>query len=238
LKKIGKIVGNVCIMSEESKLPLKHRFYLWLGSHVAGKLIRLLKKTVRLTVIGDEHLRSLMENGGRAILAFWHGNMIIPMMRHIDEGDVVLVSEHGDGEIIARALKSLGYDLIRGSTTHSGAKALVDMRKRFESPGIIAITPDGPKGPYRELKSGAVILAKQTGVPILPISAYTNRPKFLKSWDRFHLVKPFVKCVLMYGKPIKIERDLSSEKLEEKRRFVEQAIYELDRQAETFFDAD
>ena len=238
MKKIGKIVGNVCIMSEEGKLPLKQRFYLWLSSHAAGKLIRLLKKTIRLTVVGDEYLRSLMENGGRAIFAFWHGNMIIPMMSYIDEGVVVLVSEHGDGEIIARVLKSLGCGLIRGSTTRSGSRALIEMTKMFESPGIIAITPDGPKGPYRELKSGAVILAQRTGVPILPMSTYTNRPKFLKSWDRFHLVKPFVKCVLMYGKPIKIERDLSSEKLEEKRRFVEQAIHELDHQAETFFDAD
>lgn len=148
----------------------------------------------------------------------------------------MLVSEHGDGEIIARTLKSLGYDLIRGSTTHGGARALVDMRKRFESPGIITITPDGPNGPYRELKSGAVILAKQTGVPILPMSAYTSRPKFLKSWDRFHLVKPFVKCVLMYGEPIKIDRHLSSEKLEEKRKLVEQTIHELDRLAESFFN--
>lgn len=225
-------------MSEEGKLPLKQRFYLWIGSHVAGRLIRLLKKTVRLTIVGDEHLQSLMENESRAIIAFWHGNMVIPMMRHTDEGVVALVSEHGDGEITSRILKSLGCNLIRGSTTRGGSKALKEMTKRFESPGIIVMTSDGPKGPYREFKIGAVILAKRTGVSILPVSAYTNRPKFLKSWDRFHFIKPFVKCVLMYGKPIKIEQDLSSEELEEKRRFVEQTMHELDRRVETFFDAE
>ena len=216
-------------------LTFKQRFYLWLGANVAGKLLRLLRKTVRLTVIGNENLQSVIDKGGKAIFVFWHGNMLIPMMRHMDDGIVVLVSEHGDGEILARMLKSLGHHLIRGSTTRGGARALKQMMKRFKSPGIISFTPDGPKGPYRVMKIGAVVLAHRTGVPIIPISAFTGKPRFLNSWDRFQLVKPFESCVLLYGKPITIEHQLSSEQLEEKRKSVEHTIHELDSQAEMYF---
>lgn len=215
---------------------MKRRFFLWLSAGIAGRLIRLLKRTVTLTVVGEENLTGVMNSGGKAIFVFWHGNMSIPLMRHIDNGVVVLVSEHGDGEIISRILNSLGCDLVRGSTTRGGARALKDLMKRLKSPGIIAITPDGPTGPYRTLKIGAVILAHRTNVPIIPMSAYTNKPRFLKSWDRFHVVIPFTKCVLMYGEPVHIERDLNETELEEKRKHLEALVRDLDGKAETFFE--
>lgn len=222
-------------MDAEKKMPNKQRFFLWLGSKIAGKTIRLLKYTVKIEIVGQEHFDGLMNNGGKAILAVWHGNMFIPIMEHIDSGINTLVSHHGDGEIIARILTSLGYGLVRGSSTRGGSDALKTMIRLFRKPGIMAITPDGPTGPYRELKIGAVILAQSTGVPILPTSAYTSSPKFLKSWDKFLVVKPFTRCVLIYGKPIKIDRDETTEGLEEKQKLVEQSIRNLDQMAENYF---
>jgi len=222
-------------MEADKKIPLKQRFYLWLGSHVAGRIIRLLRRTVKLEIVGQENLDYLMNNGGRAIFAFWHGNMVIPMMRLIGKDITALVSQHGDGEIIARILDNLGFGLVRGSSTRGGIAALKEMVKLLKQPNIVVITPDGPKGPYREFKIGAVLLAQRTGVPVLPMSAYTSSPRFLKSWDRFLIVKPFVHCVLMYGDPIPVEKDLTLEELEEKRRLVEQAVRDLDQKAETFF---
>ncbi|MFC1553497.1 lysophospholipid acyltransferase family protein [candidate division KSB1 bacterium] len=223
-------------MTDKEKIPLKQKIFLWFGDHVIGNFIRLLKKSVKLTVVGEENLkRTLEENDGKAIFAFWHGNMVIPMMKHIGEGVLVLVSEHGDGEIIAKVLKSLGYGLVRGSTTRGGPKAMKEMFKLMKHPNIIGITPDGPKGPYRELKIGTVLVSQRTGIPILPMSAYTNKPAFLKSWDKFHVVKPFSHCVLMYGEPVKIERDISGDDLEEERERVEKAIQKLDETAEAYF---
>jgi len=222
-------------MSEKQHISLKQRFFLWAGTHVAGATIRMLKKTVSMTVVGGENLKETLAKHGRAIFVFWHGKMIIPTMRHIGDKIVVLVSEHGDGEIIARALLSLGFDLVRGSTTRGGTKALREMIQWFDEPVIIAITPDGPKGPYHELKIGAVVLAQRTGVPILPMSAFTNKPLLLKSWDRFHVVKPFEQCVLFYGKPIYIEKELTGDKLQEKCKYVEQTLHNLDQEAEAYF---
>ena len=117
-------------LKKKDTVPLKQRFFLWLSCNVAGRFIRLLKKTVKLTIIGDENLQKLINADGKAIFVVWHGNIIIPIMRHIDDGVVVLASEHGDGEIIANVLSSLGFDLIRGSTTRGGSRALKDMVKK------------------------------------------------------------------------------------------------------------
>ena len=222
-------------MNEQQKISLKRRFYLWLGAHVGGLFIRLLKITVNLKTIGEEHREKLMADGGRYIMVFWHGNMMIPMIRHINEGIIALVSQHGDGEILAHILKNIGCGLVRGSTTRGGARAIVEMSRLFQSQAQIAITPDGPKGPYREMKIGAVALAHRTGVPILPVSVCTSRPKFLRSWDKFLFVKPFVRCVMIYGEPIRIDQEFTNDELDDKQLFVEQELYRLDAAAESFF---
>ena len=146
-------------MGENQKIPFKQRIYLWLATYIAGFLIRIIRKTTRLYVVGGEDSRQLHAFGERCILASWHGSVIAPIMKHMDEGLVVLASKHGDGEIIARVLKSLGFGLVRGSTTRGGSRAMSEMIKRLKTPGQIAITPDGPKGPYRKFKMGADVLA-------------------------------------------------------------------------------
>jgi len=223
------------IQTDKKTVSFKYRFYLWLLDHFGNNYIRLLKHTVRLEVIGEEHLKTALADTGKAIFAFWHGNLIIPMIRHIDQDIYVLVSTHNGGEIIARMLTNLGYRLVRGSSTMGGSNALKEMAQVLQEPNIMGITPDGPKGPVRELKIGPVILSQKTGVPIIPMSASTNSPVFYKSWDKLLLVKPFVKCVLLYGKPISVENGLTGDGLEEKRREVEQAISDLDTQAENHF---
>lgn len=223
-------------MGENQKIPLKQRFYLWLATYIAGFLIRIIRKTSRLYSVGDEYSQNLHEFGERCILASWHGSVIAPIMKHMDEGLVVLASEHGDGEIIARVLKSLGFGLIRGSTTRGGSRAMAEMIKRLKTPGKIAITPDGPKGPYRKFKMGAVVLAQKTGAPIVPLASYSNSPFILNSWDKFQIVKPFGKFVIVYGPPILVESDSTPGELEEIRDYVEQEMHKLDIQAETYFD--
>jgi len=226
------------IRTGRKTLSFKHRFFLWFVDHFVDKFIRILKRTVNLDVVGEEHLNTAFADSGKAIFAFWHGNMIIPMLRHIDQGIYVLVSKHGDGEIIARLLINLGYRLVRGSSTKGGSDALKAMTHILQEPNIIAITPDGPRGPLRELKIGPVALSQRTGVPVIPMSASTSSPVIFKSWDRFLFVKPFVKCVLLYGKPIYVENGLTDDGLKQKRREVEQAIRALDTRAENHFKND
>ena len=58
--------------------------------------------------------------------------------------------------------------VIRGSTTRGGSTALLGLIRRTGGTHVV-LTPDGPVGPRRRLKPGAVALAGMTGMPIVPI---------------------------------------------------------------------
>ncbi len=222
--------------SGTKKTSLKQRIFLWTAANLSNIILRLLCKTVRIEIIGKEFFNQFHEKNEKFILAFWHGNMMIPLITHMDMGIYVLVSQHGDGEIIAVILKRLGNRLIRGSSTRGGSEALKEMLRKIKKENAgIAITPDGPKGPYRKMKTGAVVLAQRSDAPLIPMSAYTSSPKFLKSWDKFMFVKPFSKAVLIYGEPIYIERDLSEDEFEKQQNIVEERLKSLDEQAELYF---
>ncbi|MCP4726178.1 MAG: lysophospholipid acyltransferase family protein [bacterium] len=217
------------------KKKFKQKFFLWLGSNFGGLFLRVLKKTIRFTILGDEHFQKHFIENRKVIFALWHGNMFIPILHHIDKGVYALVSQHRDGEIIARVFTSLGFQNVRGSSTRGGSEAMKEMVRIMKEGAGIAITPDGPKGPYRELKLGTVKLAQRSGAPVIPIGSSADRAKYFGSWDRFMVVKPFSKAVMIYGEPISIPRDLSEEELEEHRKLVEDKIKQSNELAENYF---
>jgi hypothetical protein len=82
----------------------------------------------------------------------------------------VLISQHQDGEIIARIISRFGHRAVRGSSTRGGAIALREMIRLGRSGADLVVTPDGPKGPRQIAKLGVVQLAKATGLPIVPLA--------------------------------------------------------------------
>ena len=69
----------------------------------------------------------------------------------------------------------------------------------------VGITPDGPKGPAREVKEGAVRVAQLSGMPIVPIAnALSNKIEIAKAWDRFQVPLPFGRSVVIYGEPFRV----------------------------------
>lgn len=146
-----------------------------------------------------------------------------------------LVSPSEDGEIIAQIIGRWGYKALRGSSSHSIIKAWNEMKKELEKGGELIIVPDGPKGPGREMKPGAVKLAKETGAYLVPFTFSSSKRKTLKSWDQFLIPKPFTKFVAIYGNPISVESSLESQELEKKIREVQEYMIELDQKADSFF---
>ena len=110
------------------------------------------------------------------------------------------------------------------------------MIKELKSGGELIIVPDGPRGPAREMKPGAVKLAKETGAFLVPFTFSSSRRKSLKSWDAFLIPRPFTRFVAIYGKPFTVESSLSDQELDKKNREVEAYMKELDRSADSFFD--
>lgn len=159
----------------------------------------------------------------RYIYAFWHENLLLPAY-HFGRGDVhVLISQHADGQLIAEACHHLGFRTVRGSTTRGGVEAVRQM-VRLADRGHLAITPDGPRGPRREVQPGLVYLAARTGLPIVPTGFAYDRPWRARSWDRFALPRPWTRATAVTADPIAVPADADRSVVEQYRRIVSQAM--------------
>src|SRR2546421_133417 len=129
----------------------------------------------------------------RYLYAFWHENMLMPLYRYGHTGAHVLISQHADGELIATACRWLGLRLVRGSSSRDAVKAVREMLRCRGT--HLVVTPDGPRGPRRQVQPGMIWLAARTGLPIVPVAFAYSRAWRLMSWDRMALPCPFSSAV-------------------------------------------
>ena len=127
-----------------------------------------------------------------------------------------------------------GGHVIRGSSSHTGARALRDYYEALAKQGISpSITPDGPRGPRFVFKPGAILLSQMSQRPILPM-AYAASRATLFHWDKFVLPWPFSRIVIAIGAPRQVPRTLKPEALEalQKEMAVEmKALFAVARDA-------
>ena len=180
--------------------------------------IRFVYLTNRWSVEGGEIPRQRRGSGRAVILACWHGRLLmIPMAWQRLAPMHMLISAHRDGRIIADAVTYFGVNSIAGSTRRGGSSALRLMLKQLAAGDCVGITPDGPRGPAMQASLGVVNVARLARVPIVPVVFATSRRRVLRSWDRFHLAKPFGRGVFIWGKPIDVEPDLDEAGVERTR---------------------
>ena len=187
-------------MTEES-LGWRPRLTLLLGKRVLG----VLASTWRFRVVNEAHLTALRASGKPFIYSLWHGHLLPLLWHHRGSNVAILISEHRDGELIARTAHWLGYRLIRGSTTRGAERALLALVRELDEGRQVAVTPDGPRGPARTFAPGALIASQRSGAAILPVAAGADRAWRLKSWDRFIIPKPFARVTVAYGPPTRVE---------------------------------
>ena len=191
-----------------SPLDLRTRLTI----RLAGVVLRVLGWTWRVTVHGRETLLSRRPTDPRVVLALWHGQML-PLLWAHRQPTGVMISEHRDGEIIARVVGMFGFFGVRGSTSRGGARALLECVQVLRAGADIAITPDGPRGPRHNFAPGALIVAFRARVMIVPLVAHVSRSWRLRSWDAFEIPKPFARVTIVYGAPRQVEgtdvRDVS-----------------------------
>ncbi len=216
-------------------MSLKEKFYLFLISFLGPPLILLLGKSLKIEWVGAENLKEIRERKGKVLYALWHGRMLILVYTHRRQKIQVLSSRHRDGEIIARILKNLGSGTVRGSTTHGGYEAILQMVNKVKEGYDIAITPDGPKGPAFKVQPGAVVIAQKSGVPIIPLTNSARKRWTLKSWDKFIIPKPFSRVVIFVGEPIYVPVELSPEELDLKSKELEENLNLLTEKADNYF---
>jgi lysophospholipid acyltransferase (LPLAT)-like uncharacterized protein len=196
-------------------------------------LIRLWLGTLRFRYrpLGpnlDPHRRELR---GRYVYAFWHENMMLPAYCYARPDIWVLISQHADGQLIAEVCRHLGFRTVRGSTTRGGVEAVRQML-RLARIAHLAITPDGPRGPRRQVQPGLAYLAARTGLAIVPVGIGFHRPWRLRSWDRFALPRPWSFGACVTGEPIVVPAEASRAMLAEYSERVETALRRVTALAE------
>ncbi|MGH7653059.1 MAG: lysophospholipid acyltransferase family protein [Gemmatimonadaceae bacterium] len=182
-------------------------------------LVGLLARTWRIRVRNGEGWMRMRAEKKPWVFALWHAVLLPVAYKHSNEGVAVLVSQHRDGELIARVLAAWGNSTVRGSTTRGGSRALLAMIKELEQGVPVAVTPDGPKGPAGEFQPGALIAAQRAGVPVIAIAVHANRAWRLKSWDRFMIPKLFARVTFAYGEPTMVGGSSPREAATETARF-------------------
>lgn len=193
---------------------------------LAAVLIRILRATMRLRCAGAEHLRSLRARGRTYIHAFWHGHLLLMPYAYPGGKIAILISEHRDGEYIARTMERFGHGSIRGSTTSGGAGALRQAVRFARAGGDLGFTPDGPRGPRHRAQMGVVLAARLSGLPVVPVGFGAAPAKALGSWDRFIVPLPFSRGVFVYGEPIEVAPSAGEAEMEEVRQRLERALGE------------
>ncbi len=192
------------------------RLLRWLLPRAIVGLSRAIFWTCRIEFVDKHHEDGARAGGRQIVFAGLHeGMMLLPYHFRDRRGGVVMVSPSRDGDLIADTIERFGLSAVRGSSGRDGGTALRGMiealRTRCVSAGIIV---DGPKGPPLVAKSGALLLARETGLPIVP-GAWWSRPLLrVGSWDRTIVPLPFSRIVFAFEKPLVVAPGVSDAELE------------------------
>ena len=155
----------------------------------------------------------LSDDSKPVVTVFWHEHILMApycwrflRQNRPDAKVFAMISEHKDGEYIARLVEHMGIEAARGSSTRGGARALIEALRRIQQGWDAGITPDGPRGPRHSVAPGVVALAQKSGCHIVAMRYTATRYWRLKSWDRFMVPKPFGTITLEVGEPFSVEK--------------------------------
>jgi lysophospholipid acyltransferase (LPLAT)-like uncharacterized protein len=181
-------------------------------------ILRTLASTWRVRFLNPRVISDVHASGERVIYVLWHGSLLPLLWSHRRRDIAVIVSEHSDGEIIARIALALGFRTVRGSTSRGAARALLGACREVESGHDLAVTVDGPRGPAGTVAPGAPVIAQRTGAAMVPVDAWASSAWRLRSWDRFMIPKPFARVTVAYDNPIRVAADAARDATDERER--------------------
>lgn len=166
---------------------------------------RILGLTCRVEIEGEDILIRNINNNQPTVAMAWHEALIFPyfIARKYRNKFHAIISQHIDGEIISRTAHALYVDTIRGSTNRAkeqngkaskdrgGTRVILQAIRILRSGGVVFITPDGPRGPRKELKENFLKVIEKTGASLLLIGSASSKQVTLRTWDRMKLPLPF-----------------------------------------------
>lgn len=201
-------------------------------------LLRGLWLTCRFKIRGEEELAELAASGQPVIVTFWHGELAVGAwyLRRLERLGLKLtfvVSPSRDGEFVMRILERTGGTAVRGSATRSGVKALKGLyRAMTRDGGSPVVLPDGPRGPSRKCKEGAVLLSRMANAPIVPLAIAAKPSWRLLTWDRLLVPPPFSRVSIVVGQALRAEHDEDGPNLDQQREHLQSVLDDLNRRAD------
>jgi hypothetical protein len=194
------------VTDADARARKRERRARW-SARIAGIGVRILARTWRVRELHQGSGDIVRQHERPVIFCLWHCELLCHMWNFRKLGIVVLISEHGDGEVAARAAESMGYRTIRGSSRRGAERALLSLAREVENGAHVAITPDGPRGPAESFAPGALIAAQRSGAPIVLLRAEADRAWRLRSWDRFIIPKPFARLTIYVSEPLAVNAE-------------------------------
>ena len=147
------------------------------------------------------------------VVLFWHGRLALMSFAYVHRWKngqnpqrraKVMISDHKDGEIIARVISFFGIGAIRGSSSKGAVKALAQSFRELKGGTDVIITPDGPRGPYHSVADGAVVIAQKQNAQIQILNYEASKFWQLKSWDKMIIPKPFSEISYTLSPPFSV----------------------------------
>jgi lysophospholipid acyltransferase (LPLAT)-like uncharacterized protein len=192
--------------------------------------------TCRQTEINLAAKEALLAQGRSILYTCWHGQLayFIYKFRTTARSIVLLASPSADGELIAQVAARFGAHILYGSRQKGGLSALRRMAAHLRQGYHGGIIADGSRGPYHQVQKGLILLAKESGAPVLPMAVASDRRLILNTWDRFEVILPFSRIALVIGEPLNVPTASDSKAMAACRQILEDRLRGLYDQCQAY----
>ena len=213
------------------RTKLAYNIICWIGA----KYIKFVSFTTKWSFINKKYVENLCKKNEAFILCFWHGRLLMmPLSWNKKKKINVLISAHSDGQLLSKTVKYFDIETIIGSSSKGGSEAIRNIIKSLKSGISIGMTPDGPRGPRMKINSVIIKIASLTGNKIVPLSYSVKKIFFLNSWDKFLVALPFGKGCFIWGRPIKIKKNISNNEDLKLSNKLEKILLKLTKEADQY----
>ncbi|HEV8067601.1 MAG TPA: lysophospholipid acyltransferase family protein [Planctomycetaceae bacterium] len=210
-------------------MKIRNRYLTKLIALAAVALVRVLFKTCRIEIATEVPGCCPYEDTGdrRFLYCVWHDDILMTVFCGQPKRMAGLVSPHQDGSYLADAMQRVGITSVRGSSKRGASRAMRELLDRVRDLHV-AITPDGPRGPRRQMKTGIIFLASRSGRVIIPTAYACRRAWRIRgNWTDMQLPMPFTRVHARGGPAFIVPANLDREQLE---LYAQRLQAEMERQ--------
>ncbi len=192
---------------------------------LAAGAIRLFGNSMQLFTVGESTVDDLYRQGQRIIIAFWHGRQVMMPLAYRGDRASILISQHRDGELIARVMKSFGFGAIRGSSTRGGVPAIRQLIREGQKGGDLVVTrlPGTTRG---------VVCGQNHRVSHCALDVCLLKKKVFSSWDQFQVPYPGCRGLFVWGEPLIVSQQGTRDDLVKQGLVLEDQLNRMTEKAD------